>query len=206
MLAISKSILKWWENGQYSKTWFFSHTRYPKYPMILKINWVRIGYWKLFRVRVGYRVPVGPWLECAILALLCVCDQKERRSKEAQRTSSKTSSTSMNATNTLWERSLYIHLKYIYIYKFIEIHLEILFGAQIQIPEMVGVQWIIAWKFLGLHTCVYTHNMRAGLSCPFNCNFHFGTETVISLLFWPLLLILCSIWRVKPEKTSLNLW
>ena len=70
MLAISKSILKWWENGQYSnkrtygfmsKTWFFSNTRYPKYPMILKINRVRIGYWKIFRVRVGYRVPVGPW-------------------------------------------------------------------------------------------------------------------------------------------------
>ena len=69
MLAISKSILKWWENGQYSnkrtygfmsKTWFFSNTRYPKYPMILKINRVRIGYWKIFRVRVGYRVPVGP--------------------------------------------------------------------------------------------------------------------------------------------------
>ena len=69
MLAISKSILKWWENGQYlnkrtygfmSKTWFFSNTRYPKYPMILKINRVRIEYWKIFRVRVGYRVPVGP--------------------------------------------------------------------------------------------------------------------------------------------------
>ena len=69
MLAISKSILKWWENGQYSnkrtygfmsKTWFFSNTRYPKYPMILKIYRVRIGYWKIFQVRVEYRVPVGP--------------------------------------------------------------------------------------------------------------------------------------------------
>ena len=77
MLAISKSILKWWENGQYSnkrtygfmsKTWFFSNTRYPKYPMILKINRVRIGYWKIFRVRVGYRVPVGPcWQRDSII-------------------------------------------------------------------------------------------------------------------------------------------
>ena len=29
--------------------------------MILKTNRVRIGYWKKLRVRVGYRVPVGPW-------------------------------------------------------------------------------------------------------------------------------------------------
>ena len=42
------------------KNLVFSNTRYPKYPMILKINRVRIGYWKIFRVRVGYRVPVGP--------------------------------------------------------------------------------------------------------------------------------------------------
>ena len=27
--------------------------------MILKTNWVRIGYWKIFWVWVGYRVPVG---------------------------------------------------------------------------------------------------------------------------------------------------
>ena len=68
---MSKSILKRWENGQYSnqRTWVhvknlvFSYTWYPKYPMILKINRVRIGYWKIFRVRVGYRVPVGPWSE-----------------------------------------------------------------------------------------------------------------------------------------------
>ena len=42
------------------KNLVFSNTRYTKYPMILKINRVRIGYWKIFRVRVGYRVPVGP--------------------------------------------------------------------------------------------------------------------------------------------------
>ena len=37
----------------------FSNTRYLKYPMILKTNRVRIGYWKIFQVRGGYRVPVG---------------------------------------------------------------------------------------------------------------------------------------------------
>ena len=70
ILTMSKSILQWSENGQYSKkhTWghvknlVFSNTRYPKYPMILKMNRVRFGYWKIFRVRVGYRVPVGPCL------------------------------------------------------------------------------------------------------------------------------------------------
>ena len=70
ILTMSKSILQWWENGQYSnkRTWVhvknlvFSNTRYPKYPMILKMNRVRIGYWKIFRVRVGYRVPVAPCL------------------------------------------------------------------------------------------------------------------------------------------------
>ena len=70
ILTMSKSILQWSKNGQYSKkhTWghvknlVFSNTRYPKYPMILKMNRVRIGYWKIFRVRVGYRVPVAPWL------------------------------------------------------------------------------------------------------------------------------------------------
>ena len=40
----------------------FWNTRYPKYPMILKTNRVRIGYWKKLRVRVGYRVPVGHWM------------------------------------------------------------------------------------------------------------------------------------------------
>ena len=54
--------------GQYfAAPWCSSHvknidlwnTRYPKYPMILKTNRVRIGYWKKLRVRVGYRVPVG---------------------------------------------------------------------------------------------------------------------------------------------------
>ena len=43
------------------KHMMFINTRYPIYPMILKINRVRIGYWKIFRVRVGYRGPVGHW-------------------------------------------------------------------------------------------------------------------------------------------------
>ena len=35
--------------------------------MILKTNRVRIGYWKKLRVRVGYRVPVGHWLQYGVL-------------------------------------------------------------------------------------------------------------------------------------------
>ena len=69
MFTMLKPILQWFKMCQYLNkcTWVhvknlvFSNTRYPKYPMILKNNRVRIGYWKIFRVRVGYRVPVGPW-------------------------------------------------------------------------------------------------------------------------------------------------
>ena len=38
------------------------NTRYPKYPMILKKNRVRIGYCQKISGRVGYRVPVRPCL------------------------------------------------------------------------------------------------------------------------------------------------
>ena len=38
------------------------NTRYPKYPMILKKNRVRIGYCQKISGRVGYRVPVRPWV------------------------------------------------------------------------------------------------------------------------------------------------
>ena len=44
-----------------AKTWLFMNTRYPKYPMILKKNRVRIGYCQKLSGRVGYRVPVRHW-------------------------------------------------------------------------------------------------------------------------------------------------
>ena len=48
------------------KSIVFWNTRYPKYPKILKTNWVRFGYWKKLRVWVGYRVPVGHWLQATV--------------------------------------------------------------------------------------------------------------------------------------------
>ena len=46
------------DNGLVKKP-TFCNTRYPKYPMILKNNRVRIGYSKKLSGRVGYRVPVS---------------------------------------------------------------------------------------------------------------------------------------------------
>ena len=38
------------------------NTRYPKYPMILKKNCVRIGYCQKLSGRVGYKIPVRHWI------------------------------------------------------------------------------------------------------------------------------------------------